>query len=290
MNPIVLLFKILRRLKNIISILFFIAKVSFFFFINKAKKKKHNLNSELVVSLTSYPARYKTLHLTLKSILMQTVQVDKFILWVANDDFATLPKKVLALQKHGLLIKQTEDIKSYKKIIPALEIYPNASIVALDDDLYYPSVLIEKLVEKAMSYPDAVIASRTHIVQFDEHGQIKPYMQWDWSQLDEKNVNSFVTSGAGTLFPPNSLYCDTNKTEIFMDLAPNADDIWLNWMIRLNKTKVIHSGYQYKLVSWPNSQKTALCLTNTVEHELNNDAQIKRMIDYYGLPFTNKTK
>jgi len=85
------------------------------------RKRSHRLPGVLVVSLTSYPPRFGTLPLTLRSLLRQTVKPDHLILWIAPADFPLLPRSVTGLQACGLDLRVTEDIKSYKKIIPALD-------------------------------------------------------------------------------------------------------------------------------------------------------------------------
>ncbi|MFD2440114.1 hypothetical protein ACFSS8_08530 [Paracoccus kondratievae] len=42
----------------------------------------HGLRAPLIVSLTSYPARFASLHLVLRSVLQQTVRADRVILWL----------------------------------------------------------------------------------------------------------------------------------------------------------------------------------------------------------------
>ena len=54
--------------------------------------KKHNLRKKLIVSLTSYPKRFRTLPLVLNSISNQTVLPDKIILWIENKDKKKLPQ------------------------------------------------------------------------------------------------------------------------------------------------------------------------------------------------------
>jgi hypothetical protein len=44
----------------------------------------HNLPGELIVSLTSYPDRFPTLHKTVRSLLSQDMLADRTILWVAT--------------------------------------------------------------------------------------------------------------------------------------------------------------------------------------------------------------
>src|SRR5690554_2891317 len=90
--------------------------------------REHDLDAPLIVSVTSYPKRFDVLSLTLMCLLKQTIRPDMVILWVAEDDLKQLPEDVLSMQMQGLKICQTEDIRSYKKLIPALQEMPNAYI------------------------------------------------------------------------------------------------------------------------------------------------------------------
>ena len=49
--------------------------------------KKHSLDKELVVSLTSYPSRFNILPITIQSLLNQTVKPDRIILWLYEKDY-----------------------------------------------------------------------------------------------------------------------------------------------------------------------------------------------------------
>ena len=94
---------------------------------------------ELIVSLTSYPTRIGTVHKTIETILCQTERPDRIILWLAPEQFPKaalgLPRKLKRLTKYGLEIQWYHDIKSYKKLIPALHQYPDAIIVTADDNV-----------------------------------------------------------------------------------------------------------------------------------------------------------
>ena len=59
---------------------------------------RHQLPSRLIVSLTSYPARFKTLGLTIRSLLDQTVKPDLIVLWVDHAAMASLPQSVTELE------------------------------------------------------------------------------------------------------------------------------------------------------------------------------------------------
>jgi hypothetical protein len=80
-------------------------------------------------------------HKTIETLLNQSHKADKVILWLAEEEFPNkekgLPRELIQLIKSGLTISWCRDIKSYKKLIPALEKYPKSIIVTADDDLYY---------------------------------------------------------------------------------------------------------------------------------------------------------
>jgi len=260
-------------------------RILFFFKINQ-NKVNHGLTNILIVSLTSYPSRFKTLHLTLKCLLLQDMSADKIILWIEKKHISLLPQNVLNLKKYGLKVRITkEEIKSYTKIIPTLRNYPAANIITVDDDLYYPNNMIRSLVLKHKSRPNHVIANRTHLMKFNDNGNLKSYKDWGKGKFDENNLfNNFFTTGAGVLFPPDCFHGDVAKSDLFKKLAPNADDVWLNWMLYLAKYPVCISGNKFELLEWHGTQTISLKQTNNAKNIFNNDTQIMNMIGHYGLP------
>lgn len=85
---------------------------------------KNKRKTKLIVSFTSYPARIYYLPYVVYSLLIQSVKPDKLILWLAKEQFPNLendlPQSLLKLKNNGLTIKWCRDIKSYKKLIPAV--------------------------------------------------------------------------------------------------------------------------------------------------------------------------
>ena len=112
--------------------------------ITKTKRKP-----EIIVSLTSFPKRINIVVKTINTILNQSVKPDKIILWLANEQFPNkekdLPDELLDLKNFGLMINWCEDLRSYKKLIPTLNLYPNDIIITADDDIYYDKDWIESL-------------------------------------------------------------------------------------------------------------------------------------------------
>jgi len=253
------------------------------------KSLPHNLPGKLIVSLTSYPARFEHLPLTLLSLTKQTVEPDKIILWIAQVDKEKLTDEIIQFGDHGVDIRFCNDLKSYKKIIPTLEMHPEAFIITADDDLYYNKVWIQSLVQDYES-DNCVVAHRVHRLSFDNSGNLKPYKDWRWqyrADLLPSELN-FPTSGAGTLYPPGIFHQDVNKRELFQKLSPKADDVWLYFMVKLNDGKFKVCRVEHKLMEWRQSNKNSLWKENIIKGE--NDNQIKKVTDYFDISISENSK
>ncbi len=239
---------------------------------------------DLIVSLTSYPPRFATLHFTVKSLLLQRLKPTRLILWIAHADAALLPQKILDLQREGLEIRYCEDIKSYKKIIPALESFPEAIIVTADDDVYYWPDWLAELVAAWRQHPQDVIAHRLRRIRL-EGDAIRPYKEWALEVTDQSaSPVNFAIGIGGVLYPPGCFHPAVLEREKFMQLCPEADDVWLYWMVRLNGRLVRHSGTKHVPYPWRGSQSTSLWKKNRER----NDAQIERMISVFGEPWMDR--
>ncbi|HIH34904.1 MAG TPA: hypothetical protein HA255_00480, partial [Methanosphaera sp.] len=159
--------------------------------------KKSKRKPRIIVSLTSIPERMYDVHYTLYSLLNQQVKPDKVILWLSNEDFPNgeldLPKEVLALQRNGLSIRFCDELKSYKKIIPALETYPNDIIVTADDDIFYPPNWLKILYEDYRRNENDIIAHRVRRINMN-NGKIDDYCTWKLNdKTDDYSFLNFAT-------------------------------------------------------------------------------------------------
>ena len=141
-------------------------------------RRHHRLPASLVVSLTSYPPRFPTLHLTLMTLLSQQVLPDRVVLYVFDDDHASLPRDVLALTGDLFEIRRVpKDIRSYKKLVPALRDFPQAYIATADDDVRYRPTWLAELVSAHDPAVREVIGRRAHRIRTDASGRILPYRE-----------------------------------------------------------------------------------------------------------------
>lgn len=245
-------------------------------------RRPHGLGSELVVSLTSFPPRFHTLHLTISSLLTQRLAPDRLILWVYAADALQLPERVRALTAHGLEIRVVdEDIRSYKKLIPALHAFPTAFLVTADDDIYYPRSWLQDMVTAYEPGSRQVIGCRAHRVSHGPDGRLAPYGDWLWEvQGASQGADIFLTSGAGALYPPGTFPSVALDTCTCLQLCPTADDVWINFMLRLNGFSPRKTAGTFTVYDWMGTRRSALGRTNVINS--GNDTALAAMVACYG--------
>lgn len=207
--------------------------------------KKFGLNEErrkpaIIVSLTSYPARINTVHITVNTLLNQTLKPNKVILWLAREQFDDVPEELKKLERYGLTIKWCdEDLKSYKKLVPALLKYPDDIIVTADDDVYYDSCMLEHLYKAYLKNPCNIYVRRAVRLAFDGVC-LKGISPRKYLYRNERTTSFFnqIMGGSGCLYPPKSLYKDVTDISKIKRLVPTHDDAFFWAMAVLNDTKI----------------------------------------------------
>ncbi len=197
---------------------------------------------QTIVSLTSFPQRIGEVHLCVKTLLNQTYKPDAVILWLAKEQFpnleADLPKKLLKLRKHGLTIRWCHDLRSYKKLIPAIREYPDALIITTDDDVYYKHDWLAGLMAAHEAYPDDVCCYRAAKIGFTSDGEFFREHPLPGKEYANATYLHQQTGVGGVAYPSGSLYEDITREDIFMEIARTNDDLWF-WMMGILKgTKV----------------------------------------------------
>lgn len=264
-------------------------KIDLFGIDNLEKLQRSNCSTQIIVSLTSYGRRVsKVVYYTLISLLNQNLKPYRIILWLDknqwNDD--NLPKKIAKLKKYGVEIRYCEDIRSYTKLIPCLQEYPDDIIVTVDDDVYYSPKLLNKLYSGYLFYPNRIQCAFYSYPSFDKKGLICSYNSWSSKKDNESNL-VFPMGVGGILYPPHSLYSDVSKQDLFMKLCPMADDIWF-WFMALKQ------GTSYHIISMKGIRHYAFdnlyqyfhkgsALTHTNSKQNQNDYQVANLFKYYGI-------
>ena len=207
---------------------------------------------KVIVSLTSFPAAIKYAVEAVKSILAGTVLPDRIVLYLNMAQFGEtpLPEELMKLIKENSIFEirnYDPEIRSYIKLVPALEDFPEAVIVTIDDDIIYHKRMLERLLDYHRAYPDRVIAHRVRKIRLDE-----PYTRWKkyrWKNFlfkrDHAAYGNLLTGVGGVLYPPHVLKEEMMRVELFTKIAPTADDLWFWAAAVANNRKIMPVPFGY---------------------------------------------
>ena len=192
-----------------------------------------------------------------------------------------MPEHLKEQQKRGLQIRYCENLKSYKKFYYTALDYQSDYVVTVDDDIIYAEDMLEVLVKTYRKNPKGIVCHRSHYIE-KYKGKLRPYNEW-CSYEKRKHIESkycyqnFFTSGAGTLFPVFRLKSEIFNREAFMEYAPYADDVWLNFCAWKSGLKTIntkgHFGY---IITIKSSSDKGLFKANLMYRR--NDEQIRGVL------------
>lgn len=245
---------------------------------------------EVILSLTTYGKRLYEVAATIESIMQGSMKPNRIVLWLENELQDTeLPIALKNQQGRGLEVIFCKNVRSYKKLVPALCRFPDSAIITIDDDVIYHYDFVEKLVNAHNRYPNDIIANRMHRMVLGNDGRPVNYMDWEWCvnpPLAENSHLLFFTGVGGVFYPPNSLAPEVTNDAVFMDICPYADDVWFNAMALMAGTKIrkcfTHSPRGEEYVMNADVQDVGLMHVNTGKTG-GNDRQLKGVFEKYGL-------
>ena len=186
-------------------------------------------DGDIVVSVTSYGKRvHDALPYMLYSLLEQTYLPSKVVVYLDHDNWCVdnLPWQLKRLQEIGVDIRYCKDIRSYKKLIPALIDFPNNAILTLDDDMYYHPNYMEWMTTAYIASDKKTVLGQWGYIPTKKDGQYIPYNEWRDCKLGTKDDEKSFIGCCGICYPPHIFDDEILKEEIFMQLCPIADDIW----------------------------------------------------------------
>ena len=236
---------------------------------------------DVIVSFTSFPARINNVWQVIECMFRQTYLPKKIILWLSKDQFESvevLPESIKDFIGDIFEVRLVEgDIRSHKKYYYVSKDYPQNLIFLIDDDLYYPSDILENTYEKYMSSPGCIVGNYGYIITYNDYFH-KPYAQWREVIGDYSGRDLFLGSGGGTLYNTTLMYKDFLDIEKARMLTPIADDIWFNAMADLNGTSkhIINAGLVLAIHS-----KNDVHLHKSNINQGGNDKQLHDIEEYY---------
>lgn len=251
-------------------------------------KPHGNLNSQIVVSLTTFPPRMPKVWMTIDSLMRQTVRPHKIMLYLSEENFPdkerSLSKELTRYTEHGLnIVWVKENLRPHKKYIYAFETFKDKSVVTVDDDLYYRKDMLERLVKLHKSNPDAVCANNGKKIPALEGDNIPPYLSWEREIVPTKG-NDVIGIGFGGILYPVHLFNNVNYNDIplIKELSLGTDDLWLKAMELIAGIPVVTGDYNcaYPMIS--GSQKKSLSKENWKQED-RNDINWRMLVAHFKL-------
>ena len=246
---------------------------------------------EVIVSLTSFPAAISYVVPTVKSILAGSVLPDKVVLYLTLSQFdgGKLPDYLKELAEDNPIFEirnYDSEIRSYRKLIPALKDFPDAVIVTVDDDVDYHKDMLKDLLDLHSRIPDHVLAHRAKLM---EPG--KPYKKWRkyrWYHFLFKRIHTGLkniqTGVGGVLYPPHSLREDMLDEELFRKIAPTTDDIWFWAAAVANNRKIVPVPFGHNKPKGVGKPKELSLKTVNFKSGIDrNAAALQAILDQYPL-------
>lgn len=245
-----------------------------------------------IVSLTSYPARINTVYQTINSIIKQDIPPKKIVLYLAESQFPqrndSLPENLKCKINDIFEIRWCDDIRSYKKLIPALIDFPNDIIITGDDDVIYPKDWIRTLLTGYYNDPSSVQCLRARYMVF-ENNKFSEYSKFRLIKNDMKPSFLILQTGlGGCLYTKDMFFEDVCKKELFTKLCPDGDDLWF-WAMAVIKGTKIHwctPGLNNpKYIENTQVENNTLWEKNKI---FGNDSNISNLIKYYNNKILDK--
>lgn len=237
---------------------------------------------KIIVSLTSYPARYENLHLVIKSLLKQELRPNKIVLYIYEGEADALPDSLLRLQSRRFsIVRVKENIRPHKKYYYAFREFPKDLIITVDDDWVYPKDLVMTLYRGYLQHKDAIICGRSRIIRFNPDGKMLPYSEWPICYDDSVCGKNIIATGVGgVLYQPRLLDERVMDMDRLKMIALNQDDLWLKTMEVLKGTKTAPVS-----VNWRDGRsldsESSLFSRNALGA---NDECLKAILEYYNIP------
>ena len=199
----------------------------------------------VVVSMTSYGRRLRTVAWALESIRAGAARPARVILWIDDSQwFDAKPAHIRALERVGLEVRLTRDLGPHKKYFPFVELVEGRSpmpLVTADDDVLYGRSWLIDLYAASVKDKTAVIAQRAHRMIVCPDG-IRPYRSWGEVVTDAPSYLNFATGVAGVLYPPTMVRELYARGDEFLKTAPRADDVWLHFVAVSSGVRVRQVG------------------------------------------------
>ena len=249
-----------------------------------------NREVPIIVSITSSEEHFKGLELSLYSLLNQTVQPDRIILWLSDEyELSELPYSITRYIKNGLEIRFVEDKSVYNKIIYPLKEFGNSINVIADDDIVYPRNWLKKLYHSYITNPENIHLHRASEVNI-EGSELKSIKEWEFVvNRESAEYSNFINIEGGVLFPPDCFTKEIFREDIYKKYVPTSIDVWLWFMALVSGRKIRVVKNHIKMLSCVNYINKIMSI-NSDKFVKRTDEQISNLMEFYKQNIMQKLK
>ena len=223
----------------------------------------------VVVSLTTIPARARSLGPCLRSLIDQSEPADRILLALphVSSKGEPYPSAADLGLPDGVDILRCEDQGPATKFLPALDAEPDAVLIVVDDDVIYPRRFIETLLREHRLRPDVALGFRGVRLK-----QGVPFAALDHvlsTGIAETTPVDVLFGTWGYLLPPRVLGPDVHD---FADAPPEVrfvDDVWISGhLARAGIRRFVAPSAELPIETWSSFRQS---LTRGVNRSGKND-------------------
>ncbi|CCF18311.1 conserved hypothetical protein; putative Nucleotide-diphospho-sugar transferases [Pseudorhizobium banfieldiae] len=185
-------------------------------------------NERVVVTLTTVPARAKTLAAVLRGLLDQSEPADRIVLALprATRRGEPYPKLETMNLPAGIDVVRCDDEGPATKLLPTLKLEAGSVLIVVDDDVIYPHRFIETLLAAHRLAPGAALGFRG--VQLAQGVRFPDLLHIFATGVDTPTPVDVLFGTWGYLLPPGAPGEDVHD---FSDAPAEArwvDDVWIS--------------------------------------------------------------
>lgn len=197
---------------------------------------------KIILSCTTTNERSNIFYYCLQSILKQNTQPDLILIniskkpYLKDSGFSELPDW---MKDERLTINWVDNIGSYRKLLPALEIADdNDLVITCDDDVIYHQYWLSSLIATNKKNPNCVIAGRVRLVKKNLLGNYLNYSKWGLKNDEIESLNLLPIGIDGVLYKKQYLDLNLLYDKSFLEIAPKSDDLWFKASSLIKGTNV----------------------------------------------------
>ena len=182
-----------------------------------------------IVSLTTHGNRINSVYLTLESMGRDPCFLPEYFCGWTMRTHSSVDRCLCAGLKQGVEVRLAPRYGPHTKYYPYLEsrdVFERPLVIA-DDDICYPRAWLRGLAVSYNQDPAVVSCYRAHVVSLDG-GRLSPYLEWKPCRSSNPSARHFATGVSGCIYPPALLREIKAAGTEFLELCPQADDIWLH--------------------------------------------------------------